>query len=92
MNNLEYIPQDMNLIYIKTGLDAIMVFIYSGTMGIGVIFSSVSLVVVQGFFTVLHDEASLKFCASPINRMMPGRFCDGCHRIFDRNLVGSMRR
>ena len=49
----EVISQDMNLIYIKTGLDAIMVFIYSGTMGIGVIFSSVSLVVVQGFFTIL---------------------------------------
>ena len=49
----EIISKDMNLIFIKTGLDAIMVFIYSGTMGIGVIFSSVSLVVVQGFFTIL---------------------------------------
>ena len=39
--------------YIKTGLDAIMVFIYSGTMGIGVIFSAISLLIVQGFFTLL---------------------------------------
>ncbi len=49
----EIISNDLNLIYIKTGLDAIMVFIYSGTMGIGVIFSAISLLIVQGFFTLL---------------------------------------
>ena len=49
----EIISNDLNLMYIKTGLDAIMVFIYSGTMGIGVIFSAISLLIVQGFFTLL---------------------------------------
>ena len=49
----EIISDDLNLMYIKTGLDAIMVFIYSGTMGIGVIFSAISLLIVQGFFTLL---------------------------------------
>ena len=49
----EIISDDLNLMYIKTGLDAIMVFIYSGTMGIGVIFSALSLLIVQGFFTLL---------------------------------------
>ena len=39
--------------FIKTGLDGIMVFVYSGTMGIGVLFSSLSVLLVQGFFTFL---------------------------------------
>ena len=47
------ISKDLNLIFIKTGLDGIMVFVYSGTMGIGVLFSSLSVIVVQGFFTFL---------------------------------------
>ena len=49
----EVISKDLNLIFIKTGLDGIMVFVYSGTMGIGVLFSSLSVIVVQGFFTFL---------------------------------------
>jgi len=49
----EVISKDLNLMYIKTGLDGIMVFIYSGTMGVGVIFSSISVFIVQGFFTIV---------------------------------------
>ena len=49
----EVVSKDLNLIFVKTGLDGIMVFVYSGTMGIGVLFSSLSVIVVQGFFTFL---------------------------------------
>ena len=49
----EVISKDLNLMFIKTGLDGIMVFVYSGTMGIGVLFSSLSVLLVQGFFTFL---------------------------------------
>ena len=42
----EVISKDLDLMFVKTGLDGIMVFVYSGTMGIGVL-------LVQGFFTFL---------------------------------------
>ena len=49
----EVISKDLDLMFVKTGLDGIMVFVYSGTMGIGVLFSSISVLLVQGFFTFL---------------------------------------
>ena len=49
----EVISKDLDLMFVKTGLDGIMVFVYSGTMGIGVLFSSLSVLLVQGFFTFL---------------------------------------